>query len=125
MKRARKASRLQGNLLNGLLLLFVALLLVAAIFLVRTKLLQNAQDLGMALVHSYAVEEEMNISSLETSLNLTSHSIDEVLEQGGDSAAIQNWVKEYLTKITATIGEDLVDLYAVIDGEILPGQSMG
>ena len=38
MKRARKASRLQGNLLNGLLLLFVALLLVAAIFLVRTKL---------------------------------------------------------------------------------------
>ena len=119
MKRARKASRLQGNLLNGLLLLFVALLLVAAIFLVRTKLLQNAQDLGMALVHSYAVEEEMNISSLETSLNLTSHSIDEVLEQGGDSAAIQNWVKEYLTKITATIGEDLVDLYAVIDGEIL------
>ena len=120
MKRARKASRLQGNLLNGLLLLFVALLLVAAIFLVRTKLLQNAQDLGMALVHSYAVEEEMNISSLETSLNLTSHSIDEVLEQGGDSAAIQNWVKEYLTKITATIGEDLVDLYAVIDGEILP-----
>lgn len=119
MKRARKASRLQGNLLNGLLLLFVALLLVAAIFLVRTKLLQNAQDLGMALVHSYAVEEEMNISSLETSLNLTSHSIDEVLEQGGDSAAIQNWVKEYLTRITATIGEDLVDLYAVIDGEIL------
>lgn len=119
MKRARKASRLQGNLLNGLLLLFVALLLVAAIFLVRTKLLQNAQDLGMALVHSYAVEEEMNISSLETSLNLTSHCIDEVLEQGGDSAAIQNWVKEYLTKITATIGEDLVDLYAVIDGEIL------
>lgn len=119
MKMARKASRLQGNLLNGLLLLFVALLLVAAIFLVRTKLLQNAQDLGMALVHSYAVEEEMNISSLETSLNLTSHSIDEVLEQGGDSAAIQNWVKEYLTKITATIGEDLVDLYAVIDGEIL------
>ena len=63
MKMARKASRLQGNLLNGLLLLFVALLLVAAIFLVRTKLLQNAQDLGMALVHSYAVEEEMNISS--------------------------------------------------------------
>lgn len=119
MKRARKASRLQGNLLNGLLLLFVALLLVAAIFLVRTKLLQNAQDLGMALVHSYAVEEEMNISSLETSLDLTSHCIDEVLEQGGDSAAIQNWVKEYLTKITATIGEDLVDLYAVIDGEIL------
>ena len=119
MKRARKASRLQGNLLNGLLLLFVALLLVAAIFLVRTKLLQNAQDLGMALVHSYAVEEEMNISSLETSLNLTSHCIDEVLEQGGDSAAIQNWVKEYLTKIAATIGEDLVDLYAVIDGEIL------
>ena len=67
MKRARTASRLQGNLLNGLLLLFVALLLVAAIFLVRTKLLQNAQDLGMALVHSYAVEEEMNLSLIHIS----------------------------------------------------------
>ena len=52
-------------ILNGILLIFVAALLVFAIVLVRTKLLQNAQSLGMALVHSYALEEEMNISALQ------------------------------------------------------------
>lgn len=72
MKKFRKPPKLRGNVLNGLLLVFVAALLILAIFLVRIKLLQNAQSLGMALVHSYAVEEELNISSLETNLTLAS-----------------------------------------------------
>lgn len=39
------------------MLVLVAMLLMFSIFLVRTKLLENTQNLGMALARSYAVEE--------------------------------------------------------------------
>ena len=119
MKKIRKPPKLRGNVLNGLLLVFVAVLLILAIFLVRIKLLQNAQSLGMALVHSYAVEEELNISSLEANLTLASQFIDDIISDGGDPAAIQNWLTGYFSKLTDIIGEGLVDVYAVIDGEIV------
>lgn len=119
MKKIRKPPKLRGNVLNGLLLVFVAVLLILAIFLVRIKLLQNAQSLGMALVHSYAVEEELNISSLEANLTLASQFVDDIISDGGDPAAIQNWLTGYFSKLTDIIGEGLVDVYAVIDGEIV------
>lgn len=48
-------------ILNGVLLLFVSFILIFSINLVRIKLLENAQNLGMALTYSYAKEEEMNL----------------------------------------------------------------
>ena len=119
MKQVRKPPRLHGSLLNVLLLLFVAVLLVVGVFLVRVKLLQNAQSLGMALVHSYAVEEELNITSLETNLTMASQFLDDIINDGGDPADIQNWLAGYFSKLTDIIGEGMVDFYAVIDGEIV------
>ena len=119
MKQVRKPPRLHGSLLNVLLLLFVAVLLVVGVFLVRVKLLQNAQSLGMALVHSYAVEEELNITSLETNLTMASQFVDDIINDGGDPADIQNWLAGYFSKLTDIIGEGMVDFYAVIDGEIV------
>ena len=119
MKKIKRLPKLRSNALNGLLLLFVAMLLMLAIFLVRVKLLQNAQSLGMALVHSYAVEEELNIASLETNLTLASQFVDDIIDDGGDPANIQTWLTDYFSKLTDIIGEGLVDFYAVIDGEIV------
>lgn len=119
MNTTRKRFGLHGNLLNVLLLLFVAVLLVFGIVLVRIKLLQNAQSLGMALARSYAVEEELNITSLETNLTLVSQFVDEILDGGGDPAAIQQWLSSYFSKLSGIIGEGLVDFYAVIDGELV------
>ena len=45
MKKKHKFFKVHGSTLNGLLLLFVTVLLVLAVFLVRIKLLKNAQDL--------------------------------------------------------------------------------
>ena len=75
--------------LNGILLTFVAALLLFAVTLVRTKLLQNAQSLGMALVHSYALEEEMNrcasdyarLQELEAEMAQVSRELDEKMER--------------------------------------------
>ena len=97
----------------------VAALLIFGVFLVRTKLLQNAQSLGMALAHSYAVEEELNIDSLESDLVLASKYVEEIMADGGSSDEIQNWLAGYFSKFTDTNGAGLVDFYAVIDGTIV------
>lgn len=118
-RKTGKFRSLHGNILNGLLLLFVAVLLIFVILLVRTKLLKNAQELGMALVHSYAVEEQASLSSLETYLTLAAEFVDEIIAEGGDSEDIQQWLESYFVKFTEIIGADMVDFYAVIDGEIV------
>ncbi len=119
MKKKHKFFKVHGSTLNGLLLLFVTVLLVLAVFLVRIKLLKNAQDLGMELAHSYAVEEELNLSSLETNLTLASQFVDEIICGGGDPSEVQSWMTSYFSKLTDIIGEGKVDFYAVIDGNIV------
>ena len=61
----RKSFRGHQIVLNMILLVVVAALLVFILLLVRIKLLQKSLSLGNALVHSYALEEEMSINSLE------------------------------------------------------------
>ena len=106
-------------ILNGILLIFVAALLVFAIVLVRTKLLQNAQSLGMALVHSYALEEEMNISALEMHFNIAGEYLDEMIAAGEDNDQLQAWLTGYFHKFTDAMGTGVADFYAVVDGKII------
>ena len=88
----RKSFRGHQIVLNMILLVVVAALLVFIVVLVRNKLLQNAQSLGNALVHSYAVEEEMSINSLEREVELVSQYVDELSGDGGGFDAIQSWL---------------------------------
>lgn len=67
-----KPSGLRSIIVSSLLLAFVAVLLGMTIVLVRVKLLQNTQDLGIALAHSYAAEEENSLHTLENSLVMAS-----------------------------------------------------
>ena len=90
MKQVQGRFKLYGNALNIILLLFVAALLASGILFVRVKLLQNTQRLGMALAQSYAVEEEANISSLEVHLTLVGDFVEEILDDGGTSADVQD-----------------------------------
>lgn len=69
--------RMGSTVLSGVILLVVATMLTVGVLLVRTKLLQNAQDMGTALARSYAMEEETNIKSLEKNVRLASQYVDE------------------------------------------------
>lgn len=115
----RREHRWANLVLSGSLLVFVAALLAVTIALVRGKLLQNAQDFGMALVQSYAIEEAMNIENLETSVQIASQYVDEIVTDGGDPAQVQEWLAGYFRKLADTIGEGLIDIYAVEDGSIV------
>ena len=104
-----KPSGLRSIIVSSLLLAFVALLLGMTIVLVRVKLLQNTQDLGIALAHSYAAEEENSLHTLENSLVMASHYVNEMVAGGGSVQDIQGWLAGYFAKLTHIIGEDAVD----------------
>ena len=95
MRRERHGISL---VLSGALLVFVAALLAVTVALVRTKLLKNAQDFGMALVQSYAIEETMNIENLKTSVRIASQYVDEIVKDGGDPGQVQQWLAGYFRK---------------------------
>ena len=117
--KMRKTARLYHAIVNISILVVVAILLIFVIRLVRTKLLQNAQDQGMALVHSYAVEEEMNIDSLVKFATFAGQYVDEISSANGDGEVVQEWLRDYFCKLTDIIGEGMANPYAVIDGKIV------
>ena len=117
--RMRRPVRAYGTTLSIMVLAVVAVLLLSVVMLVRVKLLRNTQDMGMALVQAYALEEEMNLTALKKTALLASQFVDEISSGGGDSADIQAWLAGYLSKLTEIIGEGVVDPYAVIDGKIV------
>ena len=115
----RKISISSNTALSLLMLVLVAVLLTFSIFLVRTKLLENTQDLGMALAQSYAVEEEMHLDNFRQTINLAAEYVNEIDSEAGNSDEIQHWLSEYFAKLTALQGKSMVDPYVVIDGEIV------
>ena len=117
--RRRVFRRLSNILLNAALLVIVAVLLVFTVALVRHKLLQNAQEMGMSLVRSYVVEEELITKFLKANLVLAGEYVDEIVTEGGNSQQVQEWLLDYFNKLSDTIGEGTVDFYSVIEGKIV------
>lgn len=87
--------------------------------MVRTKLLKNAQSMGMSLAQSYALEEEKNIKIFEDFLDMGSQYINEIRNSGQGSQEIQEWMIGYFSKLTNILDDKVVDPYAVIDGKII------
>ena len=101
------------------LLLFISALMGFTIHLVRIKLLQNTQQLGMALVKSYALEEESQINSFRSALEMGALYVDVLQSTNSSPETIQQWLMKYFDKVTDTFGPGSVDSYAVIDGKII------
>lgn len=115
----KKLSKRYHTMLSVILLTVVAVLLISVVLLVRIKLLQNAQAMGMALVRSCALEEEMNIDTLEKNAVLVSQYVEEISASGGDREEIQEWLIGYFAKLEGIMGKGMVDPYAVMDGVIV------
>lgn len=59
-----------GNMLTVLQLVVFLLILVLGVLMVRLKLLNNAENMGLALAQSYAEKEEMQIASFRGLMEL-------------------------------------------------------
>ena len=117
--KEKKISVSSNTALSILMLVLVAVLLLFSVFLVRVKLLENTQNLGMALAKSYAVEEEMHLDSFRQIIILAAQYVDEIDSDAGNGSEVQSWLQDYFSKLTVMLGENMVDPYAVIDGEIV------
>ena len=73
----------------------------------------------MALTYSYAKEEEINLKDLQGNLMVISQYLDEMSENGSSFQDVQQWLESYYNKFAGVVGQDLVDIYAVIDGKIV------
>lgn len=108
-----------NTVLSILLMVACVSMLIFGVILVRAKLLQNTQDLGMSLAESYAAEEELQVTTFRNFLELGSQYVEELSSSGADTEEIQTWLHSYFAKITAIVGENVMDPYAVIDGAIV------
>lgn len=106
------------NIISIFILITVLVTLSFSILLVKQKLLQNTQSLGMSLAKSFANEEETQIDAYRNILNLGTQYVDE-LYISGNTGYIQKWLQNYFQKISVIMGDKAVDPYAVIDGEIV------
>ena len=119
-KKFEHMPRRKNHLVVSVLLLVVtAALLGTAILLVRTRLLQNTQNLGSALARSYALEEQLLLDNMEKNVMLASQYIEELQSNETDLDEMQHWIRGYFSKLINILGEGAVDPYAVVDGKII------
>lgn len=105
--------------LNAAILVVISVMIVWSIFLVREKLLKNADEMGTHLAESYAMEEENRISIYTMLLNLGAVYADEYIETDAADEEIQKWLEGYSIHLSDILGIDIIDPYAVIDGKIV------
>lgn len=100
---------------------FAALAALAAggLWMLRTTLLQNAYETGMALVRSCAAEEQGNLNVYETLLSFGTSALDSRMADGESREELAEFLETYFRRVDSVLGDGVVDPYVVLDGEIL------
>lgn len=89
------------------------------IYLVRDKLLYNANEMGNNLAQSYSSEEETRISIYEMFLTMCSLYTDTSIDNADPVQAMQQELAEYTDYMAQVLGADIIDPYAVVNGKIV------
>ncbi len=89
------------------------------IFLVRDKMLKNAQEMGTSLAESYALEEQNRIQMYGMLILLGTKHMDKLAESGSTPEEVEKWLKDYDQDLSDILGGHIVSPYAVVDGEVL------
>ena len=105
--------------LNVVLLAAFFTMIAWGVYLVRDKLLLNANEMGTYLAQSYAAEEENRIAIYKLFMNLGSVYVNEAIDGGEGDEIVQEWLARYSSNITQALGADIIDPYAVINGHIV------
>ena len=118
--KSNKLKRINLTAALGVALLLTFLLLLSwGLYLVRDKLLRNANELGTHLAQSYATEEENRMNVYRMFLNLSSIYINQQIDTGISPEELHQWMAEFSDHIAQTLDFTIIDPYAVIDGQIV------
>lgn len=105
--------------ISVLVLVLFAVLSVFSIHILRVKLLQNAQEMGTYFTKNYSAEEQNNITIYQTLIELGTQYLDEQTARGSEPEKMQRWMDDLFSNITTMLGNQSVNLYAVIDGKLM------
>ena len=128
MKKRWRNKALDRTLwLNIALILAFFSVMSLGIYLVRDKLLYNANEMGNSLAQSYSNEEESRISVYGMFLRMCALYIDTSIDNEDPAQAMQQGLAEYTSYMSQVLGADIIDPYAVVNGKIvaaIPGRGM-
>lgn len=121
MRKTRKKWKdmLRHGRINIFAFLVLVILASSGLLLLRTKLLQNAQSLGMSLSRNYAAEESNNLTVYKTLLSFGTQSMETRIKDGLSEEELSEWIQMYFQRLQAVLGVESVDPYAVINGKII------
>lgn len=120
MKKKRRNKVLDRTLwLNLALILAFFSVMSLGIYLVRDKLLYNANEMGNSLAQSYSNEEESRISVYGMFLRMCALYTDTAIDNEDPAQAMQQGLAEYTSYMSQVLGADIIDPYAVVNGKIV------
>lgn len=109
--------------LQLLFLLVLCVLVSWAIYLTRDKLLKNANEMGMNLAQSYAMEEENRSEVYSLLMSMAVNNLNDEIERGEDIDSLRSYLQEYSHDLHEVLGTYIIDPYAVVDGHIIGANS--
>ena len=115
----KKSRKIFVVVLVSILFVIFSLMIYWSAILVRNKILYNVDTMGTYLVESYASDETNTLNMYKTFIKLGSNYIDELMTSDASKEDIHLWMQTYAKNIASTVGKEIVDPYAVIDGEIV------
>ena len=121
--RARRTSSVLAVLARmrlsvAVFVLFVALAVAGGLIL-RDTLLRNANVSNTALSRYYASETDSNLVTYEALLGFGTTSVEQRIYNDNPWGSLQAWAETYCQRIRDVLGDDSINVYGVIDGQVL------
>ena len=100
---------------------FLVVELVFGYFILESRniFVENSIKHGGYLAQAQAEKIETQMEGYAFSVDLAGKYLDEMVDAHMSEAEIQQWMKSYCKKITDRFGDNVLDIYAVLDGSIV------
>ena len=123
MKQMRRVKPKWSSIFHEIRLSLIALarllvLAAAGMTVLRTALLQNARESGMALARNYAAEERANLSVYETLISFGAVTVSEQIENQTSDQERMAWLERYFSRLKSVLGEGVVTPYMIMEGKV-------
>ena len=123
--------KLRGTVAKGLLaslrrmrlgiavfLVFVAFALAGGVVL-RDTLLRNAYETNTALARYYASETDSDLTTYEALLDFGTAAVEARVYADEPWGSLESWATLYCERLRSVLGNDSIDVYGVIEGQVL------
>lgn len=119
-RKAPHTSPVVRSVINTAVLVAVfALVALFSLNLLQTKLLENARQMGDALAHSYAIEEENNALVYQQFALLEAEYFEGYVNAGWTDEELTAWLQQLGTNMTAATPATALYPYAVVNGRFI------